>query len=322
MTDATVASAERRVLYPPIHPYRTGRLVVSPVHELYFEESGNPNGKPVVFVHGGPGGGTNAQMRQFFNPKRYRIILFDQRGCGRSLPFGELAHNTLPDLIADMERIRQHLALENWVLFGGSWGVTLALAYAQKHVKQVQAMILRGSFLARLQDMKWFLSNHGVSLIYPEAWQHLIDSIPAEHRTDDLIADLNTILWGNDELGSRRVTKAWQAWGGQVALGNAYQPYDSHLTEHDIKQVKMELHYARNHYFLAENELLTHCEKLRHLPVTIIHGQQDLVCPIEAGWQLHRVLPQANYVVLPNSGHIAQGEEMIDALVSATEALK
>ncbi|MFI3123589.1 MAG: prolyl aminopeptidase, partial [Methylococcales bacterium] len=270
----------------------------------------------------GPCSGCKPDHRRFFDPAYYHIILFDQRGCGRSLPFGELAHNTLPDLIADMERIRQHLALENWVLFGGSWGVTLALAYAQKHVKRVQAMILRGSFLARLQDMKWFLSNHGVSLIYPEAWQHLIDSIPAEHRTDDLIADLNTILWGNDELASRRVTKAWQAWGGQVALGNVYKPYDSHLTEHDIKQVKMELHYARNHYFLAENQLLTHCEKLRHLPVTIIHGQQDLVCPIEAGWQLHRVLPQANYVVLPNSGHIAQGEEMIDALVSATEALK
>ena len=221
-----------------------------------------------------------------------------------------------------MEKIRKHLVLENWILFGGSWGVTLALAYAQKHVKQVRAMILRGSFLARLQDMYWFLSNHGVSLIYPEIWQNLINSIPNEHRTDDLVSDLYAILWGNDELAIRRVAKAWQAWGGQVALGNFYQPYDNHLTEHDIKQVKMELHYAKNHYFLAENELLTHCEKLRHLPVTIIHGQQDLVCPIEAAWKLHHALPQANYLVLPNSGHIAQGEEMIDALVSATEALK
>jgi proline iminopeptidase len=214
------------------------------------------------------------------------------------------------------------LALEKWILFGGSWGVTLALAYAQKHVKQVQAMILRGSFLARLKDMRWFLSQHGVSQIYPEAWQHLIDSIPAEQRTNDLIADLWTILRGDDELAIRRVVKAWQAWGGQVALGNSYQPYDYHLTEHDIKQVKMEVHFAKNHYFLAENELLAHCEKLQHLPVTIIHGRQDLVCPIEAAWHLHRALPQANYVVLPNSGHIAQGEEMIDALVSATESLK
>jgi proline iminopeptidase len=311
-----------KILFPPLEPFNHFFLKTTHGHSIYVEQCGNPQGVPIVFLHGGPCSGCKPDHRRFFDPSYYHIILFDQRGCGRSLPFGELAHNTLPDLIADMERIRQHLALENWILFGGSWGVTLALAYAQKHVKQVQAMILRGSFLARLQDMKWFLSNHGVSLIYPEAWQHLIDSIPAEHRTDDLVADLNTILWGNDELASRRVTKAWQAWGGQVALGNAYQLYDSHLTEHDIKQVKMELHYARNHYFLAENELLTHCEKLQHLPVTIIHGQQDLVCPIEAGWQLHRVLPQANYVVLPNSGHIAQGEEMIDALVSATEALK
>jgi proline iminopeptidase len=311
-----------KILFPPLEPFNHFFLKTTHGHSIYVEQCGNPQGVPIIFLHGGPCSGCKPDHRRFFDPSYYHIILFDQRGCGRSLPFGELTHNTLPDLIADMERIRQHLALENWILFGGSWGVTLALAYAQKHVKQVQAMILRGSFLARLQDMKWFLSNHGVSLIYPEAWQHLIDSIPAEHRTDDLVADLNTILWGNDELASRRVTKAWQAWGGQVALGNAYQPYDSHLTEHDIKQVKMELHYARNHYFLAENELLTHCEKLQHLPVTIIHGQQDLVCPIEAGWQLHRVLPQANYVVLPNSGHIAQGEEMIDALVSATEALK
>jgi proline iminopeptidase len=311
-----------KILFPPLEPFNHFFLKTTHGHSIYVEQCGNPQGVPIVFLHGGPCSGCKPDHRRFFDPSYYHIILFDQRGCGRSLPFGELTHNTLPDLIADMERIRQHLALENWILFGGSWGVTLALAYAQKHVKRVQAMILRGSFLARLQDMKWFLSNHGVSLIYPEAWQHLIDSIPAEHRTDDLVADLNTILWGNDELASRRVTKAWQAWGGQVALGNAYQLYDSHLTEHDIKQVKMELHYARNHYFLAENELLTHCEKLQHLPVTIIHGQQDLVCPIEAGWQLHRVLPQANYVVLPNSGHIAQGEEMIDALVSATEALK
>jgi proline iminopeptidase len=311
-----------KILFPPLEPFNHFFLKTTHGHSIYVEQCGNPQGVPIIFLHGGPCSGCKPDHRRFFDPSYYHIILFDQRGCGRSLPFGELTHNTLPDLIADMERIRQHLALENWILFGGSWGVTLALAYAQKHVKQVQAMILRGSFLARLQDMKWFLSNHGVSLIYPEAWQHLIDSIPAEHRTDDLVADLNTILWGNDELASRRVTKAWQAWGGQVALGNAYQLYDSHLTEHDIKQVKMELHYARNHYFLAENELLTHCEKLQHLPVTIIHGQQDLVCPIEAGWQLHRVLPQANYVVLPNSGHIAQGEEMIDALVSATEALK
>lgn len=311
-----------KTLFPPLEPFNHFLLKTDHAHSVYVEQCGNPRGVPIIFLHGGPCSGCKPDHRRFFDPAYYHIILFDQRGCGRSLPFGELSHNTLPDLIADMEHIRQHLALENWILFGGSWGVTLALAYAQKHVKRVQAMILRGSFLARLQDMHWFLGTSGVSLIYPETFQKLIDSIPAEHRTDDLIADLCTVLWGDDELAIRRVAKAWQAWGGQVALGNAYESYDYHLTEHDIKQVKMEIHFAKNHYFLAENELLTHCEKLRHLPVTIIHGQQDLVCPIEAGWQLHRALPQANYVVLPNSGHIAQGEEMIDALVNATEALK
>ena len=238
------------------------------------------------------------------------------------MAFGELDHNTLPDLIADMERIRQHLKLEKWILFGGSWGATLALAYAQRHVKRVQAMILRGSFLARAQDMRWFLGQQGVSLIFPEMWQHLANSIPVEQRTDHLFGDLCSVLWGKDELAIRRITKALQIWGGQVALVNAFELREEHFTEYDIKQVRMEIHYAKNHYFLAENELLTHCEKLRHLPITLIHGRNDLVCPIESVWQLHQALPQAKYVVLPNSGHIAQGDEMIDALVSATESLK
>ncbi|MDD5227221.1 MAG: prolyl aminopeptidase [Methylococcales bacterium] len=311
-----------KTLFPELEPFNHFFLKADRVHSIYVEQCGNPQGVPVIFLHGGPCSGCKPDHRRFFDPEYYHIILFDQRGCGRSLPFGELAHNTLSDLISDMEHIRQHLTLENWILFGGSWGVTLALAYAQKHVKRVQAMILRGSFLARLQDMDWFLDQHGVALIYPEMWKHLNDSIPIEHRTDDLVTDLSTVLWGDDELAIRRVVKAWQAWGGQVALGHVYQSDDRHLTEHDIKQVQMEVHYAKHHYFLVENELLTHCEKLRHLPITIIHGRNDLVCPIEAAWQLHQVLPQANYIILPNSGHIAQGNEMIDALVSATESLK
>jgi proline iminopeptidase len=309
-------------LFPPIEPFQHFFLKTGSVHSVYVEQCGNPHGVPIIFLHGGPCSGCKPDHRRFFDPAYYHIILFDQRGCGRSLPFGELENNTLPDLIADMERIRQHLKLENWILFGGSWGATLALAYAQRHVKRVQSLILRGSFLARLSDMRWFLSPTGVALIYPEMFHYLVESIPAEQRSDNLLDDLGAALWGKDELAIRRVTKAWQAWGGQVALGAAFKFRDEHVTERDVKQVKMEVHFAKNHYFLAENELLKHSGKLRELPVTIIHGRNDLVCPMESAWQLHRALPQANYVVLPNSGHIAHGDEMIDALVNATESLK
>lgn len=305
-------------LFSEIEPFNHFFLNTDSVHVIYVEQCGNPNGVPVVFLHGGPCSGCKPEHRRFFDPDFYHIILFDQRGCGRSLPFGECENNTLFDLIADLERIREFLHIEKWLLFGGSWGATLSLTYAQKHTDYVLGLILRGSFLARLQDMHWFLGKHGSSLIYPEMWQFLIDSVPHHQRTEDLLADLCRVLWGKDELTIRRVVKGWQVWGGQVALGNLFQFHDEHITEHDIKQTKMELHYAKHSYFLAENELLDHCEKLQHLPVTIIHGRSDLVCPIEAGYKLHNALPQSKFIVLPNSGHIAQGNEMIDALISAT----
>ncbi len=311
-----------KTLFPEIEPFNHFFLKTDSVHSVYVEQCGNPNGVPIVFLHGGPCSGCKPDHRRFFDPNFYHIILLDQRGCGRSLPFGELENNTLPDLINDLERIRQQLQLEKWVLFGGSWGATLALAYAEKHVERVNSLILRGSFLARFQDMNWFLGQNGVALIYPEIWQQLHDSILIEHRTDNLFLDLCSALWGKDELAIRRVTKAWQAWGGQVALGNLYQHNDFHITDHDIKQVKMELHYAKNGYFLVENQLLENAAILQNVPTTIIHGRHDLVCPIEAAWKLHKFLPHANFVVLPNSGHIAQGDEMIDALVTATENLK
>jgi proline iminopeptidase len=310
-----------KTLFPDIEPFNTFFLKTNSVHSVYVEQCGNPNGVPIVFLHGGPCSGCKPDHRRFFDPNFYHIILLDQRGCGRSLPFGELENNTLPDLIADLEQIRQQLQIETWILFGGSWGATLALAYAEKYINRVQALILRGSFLARQQDMDWFLGKNGAALIYPELWQQLHESIPLELRTEDLAADLCAVLWGKDELAIRRVTKAWQAWGGQVALGNTYQPYDYHVTDHDIKQVKMELHYAKNAYFLAENELLEKAAILQNIPITLIHGRNDLVCPIEAVWKLHHALPQADFIVLPNSGHIAKGDEMIDALITATEKL-
>ena len=307
-----------KILYPEIPPYHTFFLETGSKHSVYVEQSGNPDGIPVVFLHGGPCSGTKPDHRRFFNPEHYRIILFDQRGCGLSLPFGELENNTTQDLVDDMERIRQQLGIEKWLVFGGSWGAALALLYAQQHPDNVIGMIIRAVFLVRQQDLEWF-AKIGANLIYPEQWQRLAESIP-EHAREDLVQGLCDALWGNDEVAKRRVAKEWMAWGGQVALGNDYKPDrpSDHVTDKMVKQVRMELHYAKHAYFIKENQILENCPILQNIPTLIIHGRQDLVCPIEAGMKLHQALPHADYIVLPNAGHIAQGAEMIDALVSAT----
>ena len=306
-------------LYPEILPYHTFFLETGSKHSVYVEQSGNPDGFPVIFLHGGPCSGTKPDHRRFFNPEHYRIILFDQRGCGWSLPFGELENNTTQDLIDDMELIRQHLAIAQWLVFGGSWGAALGLLYAQQHSEKVIGLIIRAVFLARQQDLDWFAKD-GANRIYPEQWQRLVESIP-EHRRENLVQGLCDTLWGEDEVAARRVAKEWMAWGGQVALANDYQAdtQNNHVTEKMVKQVGMELHYARQQYFIKENQILENCAGLYGIPTIIIHGRQDLVCPIEAGMKLHQALPHAEYVVLSNAGHIAQGLEMIDALVSATD---
>ena len=308
-----------KTLYPEISPYHTFFLETGTQHGVYVEQSGNPDGIPVIFLHGGPCSGTKPDHRRFFNPDFYHIILFDQRGCGLSVPFGELEHNSTQDLIDDMERIRLHIGVEQWLLFGGSWGAALALLYAQQHPDKVMGMIIRAVFLARQQDLEWF-AKVGVNLIYPEQWQRLLESIPEPSRKE-LISGLCAALGGNDEVAKRRVAKEWLAWGAQVALGNDYMPdrQNEHVTEKMVKQVGMELHYAKHHYFVTENQILENCALLRNIPTVIIHGRQDLVCPIEAGMKLHQALPEADYIILPNAGHIAQGAEMIDALVSTTD---
>ncbi|MEI6541906.1 MAG: prolyl aminopeptidase [Methylococcales bacterium] len=308
-----------KTLYPEISPYNQFFLETGCQHSVYVEQSGNPDGIPVIFLHGGPCSGTKPDHRRFFNPECYRIILFDQRGCGLSLPFGALENNTTQDLIDDMDRIRKNLKIDKWLLFGGSWGGALALLYAQQYCHFVTGMILRGVFLVRRQDLDWFAKD-GVNRIYPEQWQRLLESLEAV-EPDSLVVGLCAALWGADEVAQRRVTKEWMAWGGQVALGNDYNPasQNDHVTEKMVKQVRMELHYAKNNYFIKEGQVLDGCSTLSHIPTIIIHGRQDLVCPIEAGMSLHQVMPHAEYVVLPNAGHIAQGAEMIDALVVATD---
>ncbi|PPD31080.1 MAG: prolyl aminopeptidase [Methylomonas sp.] len=308
-----------KALYPEISPFHTFFLEAGGVHQVYVEQSGNPAGIPVIFLHGGPCSGTKPDHRRFFDPERYHIILLDQRGCGQSKPFGELTGNTTQDLLADMERIRQQLRIEQWLLFGGSWGGTLALLYAQQFPQRVSAMILRGVFLARQADMHWFLQE-GVSRIYPERWQALLDVVQAQ-ANDQVLSSLCDAVFGSDQHVAEQAAWQWQVWGGQVALGADFVLGEPLIDESAVKQVQMELHYARNGYFIAENQILQNCAMLQHIPTMIIHGQNDLTCPLEAGWRLHQALPQAEYSVLPNSGHVAKGEEMVDALVDAADRM-
>ncbi len=309
-----------KTLYPEILPYHHFFLETGSTHTLYVEQSGNPEGIPVIFLHGGPCSGTKPDHRRFFNPELYRIILFDQRGCGLSLPFGELENNTTQDLIDDMERIRKQLDIAQWLVFGGSWGGALALLYANQHADKVLGLIVRAVFLARQQDLDWFAQD-GAAKIYPEQWQRLIESIPEQGRGNP-VQGLCDVIWGEDQVAQRRAAKEWMAWGAQVSLGNDYQssPKVEHATKLMVKQVAMELHYARQHYFIRENQILDNCGGLVNIPTVIIHGRYDLVCPIEAGYSLHKALPNAEYIVLPNAGHIAQGKEMIHALVAATDS--
>jgi proline iminopeptidase len=308
-----------KTLYPDISTTHTFFLNTDSQHTIYIEESGTKTGIPVIFLHGGPCSGTQPHHRRFFNSEKYRIILMDQRGCGLSLPYGELAHNTTENLIDDIELLRQHLSIEKWLLFGGSWGGTLALLYAQHYPKNVSAMILRGTFLARQQDLQWFIEG-GVNHIYPEYWQNLVAEVPNDYQ-HNYLEGLWVALTAGDKLTQQRVAQSWMQWNAQIALASAYQPNNviEPITEKMLKQVKMELHYAKNHYFINENKILADCPSLSAIPSIIIHGRYDLMCPMEGAMALHKALPHAKYTILPHSGHVAQGDEMIDALVTATD---
>lgn len=309
------------VFYPEIEPAHTHYLTRDG-HCLHIEESGNLSGFPALFLHGGPGAGCKPDHRRFFDPAIYRIILVDQRGAGLSTPKGGTEHNTTADLLDDLEAIREFLEINSWLVMGGSWGATLALLYAQAHPQRVAGMILRGTFLARQADLEWFAGTGGVRRIYPEAWEALMHALPASGRDDPLVA-LYGLLTGADELAQFRAARAWESWGGQVVLGDLFDigQLEAHAPLKVVHQARIELHYAIHRYFIGEDAVLAGCGRIRHIPVTIIHGRRDLVCPVESAWALHQQLPVSILQVLPDAGHIAAGESMVGAVVAATDAM-
>jgi len=309
------------VLFPDIRPYARHSLAVDAPHVLHIEECGKPDGLPVVFIHGGPGAGCEDYHRRFFDPEVYRIILFDQRGSGKSTPHAELEGNTSQALVADMEAIRKHLKIDKWVLFGGSWGSTLALLYAETHPEQVLGLILRGIFLCRKREIDWFYQE-GASRLFPDAWQDFIKPIPADQR-HDMVASYYIRLTGEDELARMAAAKAWSIWEGRTAtLKQSKSVLDHFGRPHTaLSLARIECHYFMNNAFLEENQLLRDAHKLKDIPGYIIQGRYDVICPMESAWELHQAWPEAQFDVIPDAGHAASEPGIIHALIKATRTL-
>lgn len=306
-------------LYPPLKPYATHRLAVAAPHVLYLEESGNPHGLPVLFVHGGPGAGCEDYHRRFFDPRRYRIILFDQRGAGRSTPHAHLELNTTQDLVADMETIRMHLGIERWLLFGGSWGSTLSLVYAQAHSTRVLALVLRGIFLCRPHEIAWFYQE-GANRIFPDYWQDFLAPIPAAER-GDLLGAYYRRLTATDEGERLRAARAWSLWEGRAAtLRPKKSVTDFFGSAHTaLSLARIEAHYFVNDSFLAPDQILRDTGSLADIPGVIVHGRYDIVCPLESAFALHAVWPRAKLRVITDAGHSASEPGISAALVEATD---
>ncbi len=305
-------------LYPDIKPYTRHNLAVDDRHTLYIDESGSPDGIPVIFVHGGPGGGCGRYDRRFFDPEKYRIILFDQRGAGRSTPHAELTDNTSQHLVADIEAIREHLNIDQWVLFGGSWGSTLSLLYAQTYPDKVLALILRGIFLCRDEDIQWFYQN-GASRIFPDYWKDFIAPIPEEER-GNLLSAYYQRLTGENELAKMAAAKAWSTWEGRCStLRPSVQVVDSFSEPHRALSIsRIEAHYFMNNSFLEQNQLLRDASKLADIPGIIVHGRYDMVCPLDGALALHDAWPNSTLQIIRDAGHSAQEPGIVDALVHAT----
>jgi len=311
----------RRDLFPHLEPYETGMLAVGGGHRLYWEQSGNRWGTPVVFLHGGPGAGAQAMHRRFFDPKSYRIVIFDQRGCGRSQPIGDLTDNTTQHLVADMERLREHLGIERWIVFGGSWGSTLALAYGITHPERCAGFILRGVFLGRSHEVNWFID--GIKAVYPEPWRALVECLPPEER-GDVLAGYYRRLCDDDPAVHGPAAAVWCRFEsacshllprnvGNVALG---------ASKEQMALARLEAHYLTHRVFLPEDKVLSEIEKLRDIPGVIVQGRYDMVCPIVTADEVARAWPEAEYIVVPDAGHSAMEPGVRAALVGATERFK
>jgi proline iminopeptidase len=311
-----------RTLYPEIEPYRTQRIGVDALHTLHVEECGNPAGLPVVFLHGGPGAGIAAYHRRFFDPSRYRIVLFDQRGAGQSTPFAELTDNTTWHLVADIETIRERLGIERWIVFGGSWGSTLALAYAQTHAERVLGLVLRGIFLGRPAELRWFNEvDGGAAQIFPERWERFLAFIPPDERGSMLDAYW-TRLTSNDESVRLTAARAWSAWegGSTTLLHDPDGPGDFEDSHKAVSLALMEAHYFRHAIFLEPDQLLRDIAAIRRIPATIVHGRYDIICPVKSAWDLSRAWPEAELRVVL-AGHSAADPAIVDQLVQATDRL-
>jgi len=313
---------ECRGLYPPIEPFRTGFLRVSDVHEIYFEESGNPDGKPAVFLHGGPGGGTDAKMRTFFDPRIYRIVLFDQRGCGQSRPHASLVDNTTWHLVQDIERLREHLGIKRWLVFGGSWGSTLALAYAQTHPDRVTELVLRGIFLLRKWEIDWFYQNPGgAGALYPDLWQQYAATIPEAERSDMVRAYYQRLTSEDPEIRDQ-AAKTWSIWEGATSFLRLNPDYVAKFQEDEYAAAfaRIECHYFINRgFFKTDNQLIENAERIRRIPTVIVQGRYDVICPMKSAWDLHCAWPEADLRIVPDAGHSAFEPGNIHELVSATD---
>lgn len=309
----------RHQLYPEIQPYHQEILQVSPLHSIYLEECGNVEGKPVILLHGGPGSGATPTMRRFHDPEKYRIILFDQRGCGRSTPHAELRENTTWDLVEDIEKIRKHLNIDKWQVFGGSWGSTLALAYAQTHPDQVSEMVLRGIFLMRKFEVDW-LNTNGASIIFPDRFEDYHNHIPLPER-HDMIGAYYKRLTSPDPNVQIEAARHWARWEASVIslLPDPAQVEDFSQDHHAIAIARIECHYFKNKaFFKTDDHLLRHIDAIRHIPCSIIHGRYDMCTPFINAWQLKKVWPEADLHIVEDAGHASTEKGNIHALIEAT----
>ncbi|MEM6990507.1 MAG: prolyl aminopeptidase [Myxococcota bacterium] len=311
------------ILYPEIEPFERGKLRVSEMHDLYYEQSGNPRGRPVVFLHGGPGGGTEPRHRRFFDPSVYRIILFDQRGCGKSTPHASLVDNTTWHLVDDIEKLRTHLEIDRWQVFGGSWGSTLALAYAQKHRERVTEMVLRGIFTFAPDEMDWFYRT-GTRVLFPDAYEDFIGALPPAER-DDPIRSYHARLTSGDIDVRAAAARAWSIWECRVATLRPDDDLVAHCddTGFSLAFSRIECHYFVHNGFLeTPHQLLEQVPKIRDVPATIVHGRYDVICPMRNAWRLHRAWPESKLVIVPDAGHSANEAGVSRALIEATDSYR